>query len=73
MAGFDQVTSINTMTGEDNKGVVQVKISGAAEPLHITCKTLDEAEDMADLIDGYCRLIHDDQESRWTKRGERQE
>ncbi|CAG5135890.1 unnamed protein product, partial [Candidula unifasciata] len=69
MAEFAQVQSIQTMTGDDGKGLVQLKIIGAAEPLTITCKTLDEVEDMADLIDGYCRLVHDMQGSLWTKRG----
>ncbi|XP_059144124.1 focal adhesion kinase 1-like [Physella acuta] len=68
MAEFSQVQSIQTMTGDDGKGVVQLKIVGASEPLTITCKTLDEAEDMADLIDGYCRLVHDMQRTLWTKR-----
>lgn len=70
MAEFAQVQSIQTMTGDDGKGVVQLKITGAAEPLTITCKTLDEVEDMADLIDGYCRLVHDMQGTLWSKRGE---
>ncbi|BFY99899.1 hypothetical protein BsWGS_02941 [Bradybaena similaris] len=68
MAEFAQVQSIQTMTGDDCKGVVQLKITGAAEPLTITCKTLDEVEDMADLIDGYCRLVHDMQGTLWSKR-----
>ncbi|KAH9504131.1 putative serine/threonine protein phosphatase, partial [Bulinus truncatus] len=68
MADFVQVQSIHTMTGDDGKGVVQLKIVGASEPLTITCKTLDDVEDMADLIDGYCRLVHDMQGTLWTKR-----
>ncbi|CAL1531010.1 unnamed protein product [Lymnaea stagnalis] len=68
MADFAQVQSIHTMTGDDGKGVVQLKIVGASEPLTITCKTLDDVEDMADLIDGYCRLVHDMQGTLWTKR-----
>ncbi|XP_013077810.1 focal adhesion kinase 1 isoform X7 [Biomphalaria glabrata] len=68
MADFVQVQSIHTMTGDDNKGVVQLKIVGASEPLTITCKTLDDVEDMADLIDGYCRLVHDMQGTLWSKR-----
>lgn len=71
MADFAQVQSMQTMTGEEGKGVVQLKIVGATEPLTVTCKTLDEVEDMADLIDGYCRLVHDMHGTFWTRRGNR--
>ncbi|RUS76887.1 hypothetical protein EGW08_015356 [Elysia chlorotica] len=70
MADFVQVQSIQTASGDDGKGIVQLKIVGAAEPLTITCKALEEVEDMADLIDGYCRLVHDMQGTLWTRRGE---
>ncbi|GFS03507.1 focal adhesion kinase 1 [Elysia marginata] len=68
MADFVQVQSIQTATGDDGKGIVQLKIVGAAEPLTITCKALEEVEDMAGLIDGYCRLVHDMQGTLWTRR-----
>ncbi|KAL5016947.1 hypothetical protein ScPMuIL_006536 [Solemya velum] len=59
MAEFTQVQSISTMGVEEEKGVLQLKIDRASEPLTITCASLAEAEDMADLIDGYCRLVND--------------
>ncbi|XP_055956032.1 focal adhesion kinase 1 isoform X4 [Patella vulgata] len=68
MADFAQVQSIQTVGSEDGKGILQLKIAGAAEPLMITCVTLDIAEDVADLIDGYCRLVHDMQGTLWTKK-----
>ncbi|XP_053394577.1 focal adhesion kinase 1-like isoform X6 [Mercenaria mercenaria] len=68
MADFSQVQSIQTLSLDDGKGVLQLRIAGAAEPLTITCASLAEAEDMADLIDGYCRLVHDIQGSFWTKK-----
>ncbi|KAK3091583.1 hypothetical protein FSP39_020953 [Pinctada imbricata] len=67
MADFSQVQSIQTIAF-DNKGVLQIKIAGATEPLTITCASTAEAEDMADLIDGYCRLVHDVQNSLWTRK-----
>lgn len=69
MAEFAQVQSIQTFLGDDSKGILQLKIAGAAEPLTVTCSCLDIAEDMADLIDGYCRLVHDMQKSLWTRKG----
>ncbi|KAL3867719.1 hypothetical protein ACJMK2_040583 [Sinanodonta woodiana] len=70
MADFSQVQAIQTLKLEDGKGVLQLRIAGASEPLTITCASLSEAEDMADLIDGYCRLVHDCQGSFWSKKGE---
>ena len=69
MADFSQVQAIQTVSLDDGKGVLQLRIAGAAEPLTITCASITEAEDMADLIDGYCRLVHDFQGSFWTKKG----
>lgn len=68
MADFNQVQSIQTSVSE-NKGLLQIKVAGATEPLTITCSSVDEAEDMADLIDGYCRLVHDISTSVWSKKG----
>ncbi|XP_052774521.1 focal adhesion kinase 1-like isoform X3 [Mya arenaria] len=70
MADFSQVQSIQTLSLDDGKGVLKIRIAGANEPLTITCSSLSEAEDMADLIDGYCRLVHDFQGSFWTKKEE---
>lgn len=69
VADFAQVQSMQTMSGDDGKGIVQLKIVGATEPLTVTCKSLEEAEDMAGLIDGYCRLVHNMKGTMWTKRG----
>ncbi|KAL8623580.1 hypothetical protein ACOMHN_000185 [Nucella lapillus] len=70
MAEFDQVQSIQTVSGEEGKGLLQLKIAGATEPLTITCLCLDTAEDIADLIDGYCRLIHNMAKTLWTRKDE---
>jgi len=72
MADFSQVQSIQTLRLDDGKGVLKLRIAGANEPLTITCASEPEAEDMADLIDGYCRLVHDFQGSFWTKKGKNQ-
>lgn len=69
MADFSQVQSIQTSSSE-NKGILQIKVAGATEPLTITCASVDDAEDMADLIDGYCRLVHDISSSVWSRKGD---
>lgn len=71
MADFTQVQSIQTHALEgDQKGVLQLKIAGASEPLTITCFSLMDAEDIADLIDGYCQLTHDTRATLWCRKGE---
>lgn len=70
MAEFVQVQSIQTVSGDDGKGILQLKIAGAVEPLTIVCSLLDTAEDVADLIDGYCRLVHDMAKTLWTRKDE---
>lgn len=67
MADFSQVKSIQTTTQED-RGILQIRIAGAVDPLTITSSP-SEVEDMADLIDGYCRLVHDINTSLWTRKG----
>ncbi|XP_061764548.1 focal adhesion kinase 1-like isoform X4 [Nerophis ophidion] len=59
LANFTQVQSIqySAMEEKDRKGMLQVNVAGAAEPLTVTTASLTMAENLADLIDGYCRLV----------------
>ncbi|XP_061598367.1 focal adhesion kinase 1-like isoform X2 [Cololabis saira] len=58
LANFNQVQSIqySAMEEKDRKGMLQLNVAGAAEPLTVTTASLTMAENLADLIDGYCRL-----------------
>lgn len=57
MADFSQVQSVQTIGSEnEKKGLLQLKIGGANEAVYITTPSGNIAEDMADLIDGYCRM-----------------
>ncbi|XP_065442338.1 focal adhesion kinase 1 isoform X17 [Chrysemys picta bellii] len=76
LADFNQVQTIQYSNSEDKdrKGMLQLKISGAPEPLTVTAPSLTIAENMADLIDGYCRLVNGATQSfiiRPQKEGER--
>ncbi|XP_051926283.1 protein tyrosine kinase 2aa isoform X7 [Hippocampus zosterae] len=76
LANFTQVQSIqySAMEEKDRKGMLQVNVVGAAEPLNVTTASLTMAENLADLIDGYCRLISMETRSfivRVQKEGER--
>uniref|UniRef100_A0A3Q3W5E1 Focal adhesion kinase 1 n=1 Tax=Mola mola TaxID=94237 RepID=A0A3Q3W5E1_MOLML len=59
LANFNQVQSIqySSLEEKDRKGMLQLNVAGAAEPLTVTTASLTTAENMADLIDGYCRLV----------------
>uniref|UniRef100_A0A665TK67 Focal adhesion kinase 1 n=1 Tax=Echeneis naucrates TaxID=173247 RepID=A0A665TK67_ECHNA len=59
LANFNQVQSIqySAMEEKDRKGMLQLNVAGAAEPLTVTTVSLTMAENLADLIDGYCRLV----------------
>ncbi|XP_042362033.1 protein tyrosine kinase 2aa isoform X3 [Plectropomus leopardus] len=76
LANFNQVQSIqySSMEEKDRKGMLQLNVAGAAEPLTVTTASLTMAENLADLIDGYCRLISMETHSfivRLQKEGER--
>ncbi|XP_051519057.1 focal adhesion kinase 1-like isoform X7 [Myxocyprinus asiaticus] len=60
LANFTQVQSIqySCVEEKDRKGVLQLDVAGAAEPLTISTPLFSTAENMADLIDGYCRLLN---------------
>nr|XP_020453069.1 focal adhesion kinase 1-like isoform X3 [Monopterus albus] len=76
LANFNQVQSIqySAMEEKDRKGMLQLNVAGAAEPLTVTTASLTMAENLADLIDGYCRLVSLETHSfivRVQKEGER--
>ncbi|XP_075057251.1 protein-tyrosine kinase 2-beta isoform X2 [Mixophyes fleayi] len=55
-AEFKQIKSIKCSLLEDGRALLLLGISGAPQPLAIKTASLAVAENMADLIDGYCRL-----------------
>ncbi|XP_041739488.2 focal adhesion kinase 1 isoform X4 [Coregonus clupeaformis] len=76
LANFTQVQNIgySVMEDKERKGMLQLNVAGAAEPLTVTTPSLTTAENMADLIDGYCRLVNGTTQSfiiRPQKEGER--
>jgi len=73
MAEFSQIQSIQTLVSdckEHAKACIKLRVAGAAETLSITCSSLDQAESLADLIDGYCRLVKGSNTSLWNRKGE---
>ncbi|XP_065332952.1 focal adhesion kinase 1 isoform X2 [Cloeon dipterum] len=71
MADFEKVLNIQTLVSDCSthcKGVVQLRVAGATEFLTMTLASLNEAESLADLIDGYCRLHNPSGPSLWTRK-----
>uniref|UniRef100_A0A5F9CER2 Protein-tyrosine kinase 2-beta n=1 Tax=Oryctolagus cuniculus TaxID=9986 RepID=A0A5F9CER2_RABIT len=56
LAEFKQIKSIRCLPLEEGQAVLQLGIEGAPQCLSIKTSSPAEAENMADLIDGYCRL-----------------
>ena len=76
MADFSHIQSLQTVVGEGGgregqatKAMLQLRVAGSAELLTITCPSLTLAENMADLVDGYCRLINNSNTSIWNRKG----
>lgn len=67
---FAQVQNIETIVHEgDSRALVRLRVAGTAEPLSVSCENLRVAEAIADLVDGYCRLVHSTNASYWTRKG----
>ncbi|XP_030628021.1 protein tyrosine kinase 2 beta, b [Chanos chanos] len=56
LAEFRQIRGIKYTPQTDGKTLLQIDIEGARQSLSINMASLAVAENMADLIDGYCRL-----------------
>lgn len=75
MADFSHVQSIQTIVpssdtcDRDRKTSLQLRVAGSSELLTVTCPSLTVAENMADLVDGYCRLVNNSNTSIWNRKG----
>lgn len=56
LAEFKQIKSIKCTPVEEGRALLQLGLTGNPQSLTIKTSSLAEAENMADLIDGYCRL-----------------
>uniref|UniRef100_A0A4W3GLK0 FAK1-like FERM domain-containing protein n=1 Tax=Callorhinchus milii TaxID=7868 RepID=A0A4W3GLK0_CALMI len=67
LADFRQIQSIKCVASDIGKATLQLIIEAAPQPLSIKTSSLAMAENMADLIDGYCRLENETETSIiWT-------
>ncbi|KAM4601738.1 protein-tyrosine kinase 2-beta-like [Polymixia lowei] len=56
LANFTQVRTISCSKENDGSALLTVQMEGIKQPLSVNTTSLAVAENMADLIDGYCRL-----------------
>ncbi|KAI3364333.1 hypothetical protein L3Q82_011136 [Scortum barcoo] len=56
LADFKQIKKIQCLAQGDGKALMNLEIVGARQRLSINVATVPMAENMMDLIDGYCRL-----------------
>jgi len=71
MADFCKIEGIQTLYSDceaHRKAMLQMRVSGTAENLTITSPSVVEAESLADLIDGYCRLENNTTVSLWNRK-----
>nr|XP_046228613.1 protein tyrosine kinase 2 beta, b isoform X3 [Scatophagus argus] len=59
LADFKQIKKIQCLPQSDGKALINLDIEGARQRLSINVATVPMAENMMDLIDGYCRLERD--------------
>ncbi|XP_041980788.1 focal adhesion kinase 1 isoform X2 [Aricia agestis] len=78
IASFSNIVAIQTLKSSCTqsqtqsgsacgKAALQLRVKGAQETLTITCSSVEAAESLADLVDGYCRLVTDSQTSLWNR------
>lgn len=81
IASFSDIVAVQTLksnctqshqsqSGSCGKAALQLRVKGASETLTITCSSVEAAESLADLVDGYCRLVTDSQTSLWNRQTE---
>ncbi|KAE8748455.1 Focal adhesion kinase 1 variant 1 [Frankliniella occidentalis] len=71
MAELSSIKAIQTLMTEceaHRKAMVQLRVAGTSESLTVTCASMEAAESLADLIDGYCRLSAGTNTSLWNRK-----
>ncbi|KAM9356044.1 protein tyrosine kinase 2 beta, b isoform 1-T3 [Pholidichthys leucotaenia] len=63
LADFKQIKKIHCLPQSDGKALLNLDIEGAKQRLSINVASVPMAENMVDLIDGYCRMENNTDES----------
>uniref|UniRef100_A0A3Q3SJP4 non-specific protein-tyrosine kinase n=1 Tax=Mastacembelus armatus TaxID=205130 RepID=A0A3Q3SJP4_9TELE len=63
LADFKQIKKIQCLPQSDGKALLNLDVEGARQRLSVSVGSIPMAENMMDLIDGYCRLEKDTDDS----------
>ncbi|XP_017157797.1 protein tyrosine kinase 2 beta, b isoform X2 [Poecilia reticulata] len=63
LTDFKQIKKIQCLPQTDDKALLNISVEGAKQNLSISVASVPVAENMMDLIDGYCRLENDTDDS----------
>lgn len=55
----------NACNCNEIKTLLKIKVTGNSDDLTITCNGVKAAESIADLVDGYCRIVNNTEMSLW--------
>lgn len=72
MADFAHIENIQTLVSEcdtHRKTLVQLQVTDSADPLVLSCSTIEHMYSLANLINGYCQLARKTNISLWNKKG----
>lgn len=58
---------VATCNCNDVKSILKIRVNGNVENLTISCNGFKTAENIADLVDGYCRIVNDTEASLWDR------
>lgn len=61
----DRIT--NPCSCNDMKTLLKIKVIGNSDDLTITCNGAKTADSIADLVDGYCRMVSNTEVSFWDR------
>lgn len=59
--------STTTCTCNEIKTLLKIKVTGNLDDLTITCNGVKTAESIADLVNGYCRIVNNTESSFWDR------
>lgn len=64
---IDSTKKIAACNCNDVKTILKIRVAGNFEDLTISCNGLKTAENIADLVDGYCRIVNNTTMSLWDR------
>ncbi|OWA51620.1 Focal adhesion kinase 1 [Hypsibius exemplaris] len=67
LARLQDIMNIRTSSEGPTRFIIQIRVEGNDEMLTLTCASAADSEDIADLINGYCKLETGTQRDIWSR------